>query len=85
MQTSLAPLISENRCQIYIDDTSVPRETFVKHGNERDERMILAKLCKASFIISGKKCRFAVSACKVLGFIITEAGISANPERTLAI
>ena len=82
MDRVLAPMIGRNM-QAYVDD-------MVVTSKEKDQHIVdLEKLftiiARYNFRLNPEKCIFGVEAGKFLGFLLTERGIEANPEKCVAI
>ena len=83
MQQLFQELILQKKVQVFIDDITITGDDFNSHLNNLHE--VLSRLREANFTINGKKCKFAMPSCKVLGFIISQDGITQDPAKTLAI
>ena len=69
--------------QVYIDDvviTTKKAATLVDHLRETFDR-----LDKFNIKLNPTKCAFGVPAGELLGYLISERGIEANPEKIEAI
>ena len=68
---------------VYIDDIVI----FSKNLDEHKEhlQLVLSRLAEYGLQIKPEKCKFAKSEIKLLGYILNEKGIKANPEKTAAI
>jgi len=60
--------------------TSQQRDQHVADLNE-----LFTTIAKYRLKLNPEKCMFGVEACKFLGFLLTERGIEANPEKCAAI
>ncbi|XP_045791855.1 uncharacterized protein LOC123886594 [Trifolium pratense] len=69
--------------EVYIDDMVVK----TPEGNRHDEDLldILGSVRKYNMRLNPAKCSFGVQAGKFLGFMLTNRGIEANPEKCQAI
>jgi hypothetical protein len=72
-----------NTMVVYIDDIVVKSAEFSSHI--ADLRKAFDKMCRYGLKINPRKCAFAVSAGKFLGFIIHEHGIEIDPDRVKSI
>jgi hypothetical protein len=82
MQKCLANQIGKN-VQVYIDDvviTTKKGETLVE-----DLREVFESLDKYQIKLNPTKCSFGVPAGQLLGYLVSERGIEANPEKIQAI
>ncbi|GAU27754.1 hypothetical protein TSUD_215650 [Trifolium subterraneum] len=69
--------------EMYIDDMVV--KTTSKGEHHEDLKDILASVRKYNMRLNPAKCSFRVQAGKFLGFLLTNRGIEANPEKCQAI
>ncbi|GAU32151.1 hypothetical protein TSUD_68220 [Trifolium subterraneum] len=69
--------------EVYIDDMVV--KTTSKGEHHEDLKDILASVRKYNMRLNPAKCSFGVQAGKFLGFLLTNRGIEANPEKCQAI
>ena len=74
--------IGRNR-EIYVDDMVVKSMTVEAHVNDLEE--VLAQDRKYEMRLNPGKCVFGVKGGKFLGFMLTERGIKANPDKCQAI
>jgi hypothetical protein len=82
MQKCLANQIRKN-VQVYIDDvviTTKRGETLIE-----DLREVFDSLDKYQIKLNPTKCSFGVPAGQLLGYLVSERGIEANPEKIQAI
>jgi len=82
MDKILAPMIGQN-VQTYVDDMVVTSE-------EKDQRIVdleelSTMIVKYNKKLNPEKCVFRVGAGKFLGFLLTEKGIEANPDKWATI
>jgi len=68
---------------VYLDDIVVYGKTFLEHNSRLEQ--VLKALRKANLTLKPMKCRFAEKQIKVLGHVISEDGISVNPEKKEAV
>ena len=74
--------ISRN-IEVYMDDMLVnSREEFAHLDNLKET---FATLRQYQMKLNPNKCAFGVSSRKFLGFIVSQRGIEANPEKVQAI
>jgi len=78
----LAPMIWRN-VQAYVDDMVVTSQVKDQHVADLEE--LFTTIAKYRPKLNPKKCVFGVEAGKFLGFLLTERGIEANPEKCVAI
>ncbi|MCH91574.1 gag-pol polyprotein [Trifolium medium] len=69
--------------EVYIDDMVV--KTTREDNHHEDLEDILASVRKYNMRLNPAKCSFGVQAGKFLGFMLTNRGIEANPEKCQAI
>jgi len=82
MDRVLAPMIGQN-VQTYVNDMVVTSQVKDQHTADLDE--LFTTIAKYRLKLNPKKCVFGVEAGKFLGFLLTECGIEANPEKCAAI
>jgi len=69
--------------QAYIDDMVVTSQVKDQHVVDLEE--LFTPIAKYRLKLNPEKCVFRVEAGKFLGFLLTERGIEANPEKCVAI
>ena len=69
--------------QAHIDDMVVTSQERSQHVSDLEE--IFAIIAKYRLKLNPEKCVFGVEAGKFLGFLLTERGIEANPEKCATI
>jgi hypothetical protein len=69
--------------EVYIDDMVVKTGKEGNHHSDLEE--ILSSVRKYNMRLNPTKCSFGVQAGKFLGFMLTNRGIEANPEKCQAI
>jgi hypothetical protein len=69
--------------EVYIDDMVVETRREGNHHSDLEE--ILSSVRKYNMRLNPTKCSFGVQAGKFLGFMLTNRGIEANPEKCQAI
>ena len=82
MDIVLAPMIGRN-VQAYVDDIVVTSQVKDQHVADLEELFTI--IAKYRLKLNPKKCVFGVETGKFLGFLLTEHGIEANPEKCTAI
>jgi len=82
MDRILAPMLGKN-VHVYVDDMVVTSQERGQHVADLEE--LFATIAKYRLKLNPEKCVFGVEAGKFLGFLLTERGIEANPEKCLAI
>jgi len=82
MDGVLAPMIGQN-VQAYVDDIVVTSQQKEQHVADLEE--LFTTIAKYRLKLNPEKCVFRVKAGKFLGFLLTERGIEANPEKCAAI
>jgi len=82
MDRILAPLLGRN-VHAYVDDMVVTSQERGRHTADLEE--LFATIAKYRLKLNPEKCVFGVEAGKFLGFLLTEQGIEANPDKCVAI
>jgi len=82
MDKVLAPMLGRN-VQAYVDDMVVTSLEKNKHIADLEELFIT--IARYKLKLNPEKCVFGVEAGKFLGFLLSERGIEANPEKCAAI
>jgi len=82
MDKVLAPMLGRN-VQAYVDDMVVASRDRRQHTTDLEE--LFATISKYRLKLNPEKCVFGVEAGKFLGFMLTERGIEANPDKCAAI
>jgi len=82
MDRILAPMLGRN-VYAYVDDMVVTSVEEKKHEEDLEE--LFATISKYRLKLNPEKCVFGVRAGKFLGFLLTERGIEANPDKCAAI
>nr|XP_025647635.1 uncharacterized protein LOC112742611 [Arachis hypogaea] len=75
--------LSGNKLEVYIDDMLAKTESGEQLTN--DLEVIMNTLRKHQMRLNPAKCAFGMEAGKFLGFMITQRGVEANPEKCRAI
>jgi len=78
MDRILAPMLGRN-VQYYVDDMVVTSQEKGRHTADLEE--LFATIVKYRLKLNLEKCVFGVEAGKFLGFMLTERGIEANPDK----
>jgi len=82
MDKVLAPMIWQN-VQAYVDNMVVTSQVKDQHVVDLEE--LFTTIAKYKLNLNPKTCVFGVEVGKFLGFLLTERGIEANPEKCVAI
>jgi len=82
MDRILAPMLGQN-VQAYVDDMVVTSQERGRHTADLEE--LFATIARYRLKLNLEKCVFGVEAGKFLGFMLTERGIEANPDKCAAI
>jgi len=78
----LSPMLGRN-VQAYVDDMVVTSREKEQHVTDLEE--LFTTIAKYRLKLNPEKCIFGIEAGKFLGFLLTERGIEANPEKCAAI
>ena len=70
-------------CVWYLDNILIYSKTLEEH--HRQVRQVLEKLYDAGLYIKPEKCEFHVTTTTFLGFVISQQGISMDPEKVQAV
>ncbi|CAL2238685.1 unnamed protein product [Prunus armeniaca] len=82
VKSIFAPLIG-NTMEVYVDDMLVKSCTTAQHISNLFTMFAILKQYKMR--LNPMKCAFGVTSGKFLGFMISQRGIEANPEKIKAI
>ena len=82
MDRVLSPMLGRN-VHAYVDDMVVTSQEKRHHATDLEE--LFTTIAKYRLKFNPEKCIFGVEAGKFLGFLLTERGIEANPEKCAAI
>jgi len=82
MDKVLAPMLGRN-VQAYVDDMVVTSHERGQHAADLEE--LFATISKYRLKLNPEKCVFGVEVGKFLGFMLTERGIEANPDKCTTI
>jgi len=82
MDKVLAPRLGRN-VQAYVDDMVVTSHEKGQHAADLEE--LFATIARYRLKLNPEKCAFGIEAGKFLGFMLTERGIEANPDKCAAI
>ena len=66
-------------CLVYIDDVLVIGKTFEEH--QANLQAVLQRLKQANIKLKLKKCHFAKPSIQYLGHVISQSGVSTDPEK----
>ena len=69
--------------EIYVDDVVVKSDKVQKHLEDLEE--VFAQIRKYNISLNPEKCIFGVRGGKFLGFMLTNRGIKANPDKCEAV
>ncbi|XP_072087040.1 uncharacterized protein [Arachis hypogaea] len=75
--------LSGSKLEVYIDDMLAKTESGEQLTN--DLKVIMNTLRKHQMRLNPAKCAFGMEAGKFLGFMITQRGVEANPEKCRAV
>ena len=82
MNKIFAPQLGRNM-EVYVDDMIV--KSMLEETHLTDLRECFANLRKHNMKLNPDKCTFALGAGKFLGFLVSQRGIEANPEKIQAV
>jgi len=82
MDKVLAPMLGRN-VYAYVDDMVVASKDRAQHVADLEE--LFVTISKYRLKLNPEKCVFGVAADMFLGFMLTERGIEANPDKCAAI
>jgi len=82
MDKVLAPMLGRNM-HAYVDDMVVTSQERGRHPHDLEE--LFTSIAKYRLKLNPEKCVVGVEAGKFLGFMLTERGIEANPDKCAAI
>jgi len=82
MDRILQPMLGRN-VEAYVDDMVVTSVSGNNHADDLQE--LFDTINKYQLRLNPEKCVFGVKAGKFLGFMLTERGIEANPDKCMAI
>jgi len=82
MDKVLVPMLGRN-VQAYVDDMVVASHDRRQYTTDLEE--LFATISKYRLKLNPEKCVFGVEVGKFLGFMLTERGIEANPDKCTAI
>ena len=68
--------------EVYVNDMLVKSKDEVNHLDDLKETF--STLCKYNMKLNPTKCVFAVASGKFLGFMVSQQGIEANPNKVKA-
>jgi transposase InsO family protein len=70
-------------CVVYLDDILIYSKTTEEHA--RHLRLVMERLRKYALYANRKKCEFYTQSVQFLGFIVSNTGVSMDPERVESI
>ena len=82
MDKVLAPMLGRN-VQAYVDDMVVTSLEKSRHVTDLEE--LFVTIARYKLKLNPEKCIFGVEVGKFLGFLLSERGIEANPDKCAAI
>ena len=82
MDMILTPMIGRN-VQAYVDDMVITSEEKDQHIVDLEE--LFTTIVKYNLKLNPKKCVFRMEVGKFVGFLLTERGIEANPDKCATI
>jgi len=82
MDKVLAPMLGRN-VHAYVDDMVVTSQERGRHPHDLEE--LFDTIAKYRLKLNPEKCVFGIEAGKFLGFMLTERGIEANPDKCATI
>ena len=82
MDKVLAPMLGKN-VQVYVDDMVVTSLENSRHVTDLEE--LFTTRVRYKLKLNPEKCIFGVEAGKFMGFLLSERGIEANPDKCAAI
>ena len=68
---------------VYIDDIVIYSKSMSEHLSHLET--VFNRLSQHGLQVKAEKCKFALTEIKLLGFVLDQRGIRANPEKTSAI
>jgi len=69
--------------EVYVDDMMV--KSLLAENHAKDLEVVFATVRKHDLRLNPEKCFFGVGGGKFLGFMITQRGIEANPDKCVAV
>ena len=69
--------------EVFVDDMLVKSKDEANHLDNLKETF--STLCKYNMKLNPAKCVFAITSGKLLGFMVSQQGIEANPDKVKAI
>jgi hypothetical protein len=70
-------------CYVFIDDILVFADTIEEHARRLDK--VLQRFEKANLLLQPGKCTFAIPQVNYLGYVVSRDGVTASPEKVLAV
>jgi hypothetical protein len=68
---------------VFIEDNLVFADTIEEHARRLDE--VLQRFEKAKLLLQPGKCTFALPQINYLGYVVSGDGVTASPEKVLAV
>ena len=69
--------------EVFVDDMLVKSKDEANHLDNLKETF--STLCKYNMKLNPTKCVFVITSGKLLGFMVSQQGIEANPDKVKAI
>jgi hypothetical protein len=82
MQKCLAELVGVC-CLVYLDDIIIFSPDPLSHVEH--VRLVLERIEAAGLTLKRSKCQFGAPEVELLGYVVSQEGIRANPDKVLAI
>jgi hypothetical protein len=70
-------------CYVFIDEILVFADTIDEHARRLDK--VLQRFEKANLLLQPGKCNFALPQVNYLGYVVSQEGVNASPEKVLAV
>ena len=75
--------LHRSHCLVYLDDVIIFGKTFDEHQDFL--KLVLNRLCQASFTLKPSKCQWARTEVKYLGHLISADGIKPDPGKVTVV
>ena len=83
MTTALLHDMTHNEVEVYVDDMIVKSKD--REGQIANLRKFFERIEEYRLILNPQKCTFGVIAGKLLGFLVSDRGVEADPSKIKAI